>query len=134
MTGATSEAKARGFLDTYGDAFATGPLEVTTSSVRDGVSSSHIRFAQTVGGIPVTAGAVHVQRDPVQRRPDRGGVLKRDVTQLEQAHIASSERTSSQRKTGTPASAVTTPTGSSAGATTVRASVSAITSRLPPGA
>jgi hypothetical protein len=45
---------------------------------------------------------------------------------------ASRDRRSRKRKIGTPASAVSTPTGSCAGATTERASVSATTSKRPP--
>src|SRR6185436_19484856 len=65
-----------------------------------------------------------------QRVAGRIGIAIGNVGQL-QRH-ATVQRRNNNANTGTPISAVTTPTGSSLGATTVRASVSAIASRAPP--
>src|SRR5262249_4784247 len=74
--------------------------------------------------------ARHAERDVVQRVAPHARVAERDVPHLENQYAV--HRLSSNAKRGTPTSAVTMPTGSSRGATTVRASVSARTSSVPP--
>src|SRR5690606_9887004 len=68
-------------------------------------------------------------RDTVQGEVSRAGVAHAGVDRRETHRT---DRRSRTAKSGTPTSAVTTPTGSSIGRTTVRAAASANTRKPPP--
>src|SRR5204863_375821 len=72
----------------------------------------------------------HLERDAQQRVARRAGVAARQVAHGDDQLTL--HRRSRKAKRGTPTSAVTMPTGSSRGATTVRARVSAVVRRIPP--
>jgi len=65
-TDGSAEERARAFLTDYGEAFGLGPgVVVTTSRISpvDEVGMEHVRFRQTLDGIPIAGGelAVHLR-------------------------------------------------------------------------
>src|SRR5439155_8935179 len=88
-------------------------------------------FSATVGpeeGVKVTH--PDLERDAEQSVAGSARVAAREVADSDDQLTV--HRRSRKANSGTPSSAVTMPTGSSRGATTVRASVSAAAKRIPP--
>src|SRR5207237_1981004 len=71
--------------------------------------------------------ALRVERDPVDRAPLRARVLNHEVAEAD--HVSLRSRA---RKNGTPSTAVTAPSGSSAGGRRVRATMSDVTTSVAP--